>query len=159
MRVGRLLGWLCVVVALCSCSVVPTESRADTFDGLSVRLGELINEDRRAKGLAPLRAHEGLRDAAYRKATDMVARRYFGHTDPDGRSPWVWFDRAGYRYLAAGENLARAQPDAQHIRADWMDSSAHRRNLLSPDYSDFGIAAVDDRGRVLVVAFFGHSGP
>jgi len=156
MSVSRVLVWLCVAAGVCACSVVPTESRADAVDGVSATFAELINAERRANGLAPLREHDALRDAAHRKAADMVARRYFGHTDPDGQSPWVWFDQVGYRYAAAGENLARSQPDAERIRADWMNSSAHRNNLLSPDYADFGIAAVNDRGRVLVVVFFGR---
>src|SRR4051812_18573569 len=73
------------------------------------RLRVLINARRRRQGLGPLRWNRRLALAARRHSIDMVHRRYFDHTTPDG---WR-FDRriwaAGYGRSASwtcGETIA-----------------------------------------------------
>lgn len=149
---------LSLLVVLLPATLDSPASPSDSLDSLVARLLQLTNEDRRRHGLVALQENDALREGARLKAQDMVERRYFGHTDPDGRKAWAWFDRVAYPYTFAGENLARAARDPIQIEAGWMRSQPHRKNILSPRFTEFGIAAVESRGGVIVVAFFGHTG-
>ena len=79
------------------------------------------------------------------KAEDMLAHDYFAHTSPQGTTPWSWFDKSGYDYKYAGENLAMgfvSLPDQQQA---WMNSTEHRKNILNPNFQDIGVAVVQGR--------------
>ena len=64
----------------------------------------------------------------------MIAKNYWAHNAPDGASPWSFFKNVGYRYLYAGENLARDFGDSASVVNAWMNSPTHRDNLLSGRY-------------------------
>lgn len=106
----------------------------------------LVNRERRARGLAPLRIDPRLARAARGHARDMVHRRYFSHVAP-GNVTFV--DRikrqrytAGARRWVVGENLAwgtgKLATPAQIVRG-WMRSAGHRANILSPSFREIGI--------------------
>src|SRR6185369_1735151 len=80
-----------------------------------------------------------LAQAAQAKADDMVAKQYFSHTSPDGRSPWDFISAAGYKYQAAGENLAVNYQQAEEVETAWLNSPGHRANLLNPVFKEIGI--------------------
>lgn len=107
------------------------------------RVIELTNQRRAEAGLAPLKENPVLSDAARRKAADMFAFNYWAHNSPSGRDPWSFFREAGYKYIYAGENLARDFPDADSAVQAWMNSPSHKDNLLSSRYQEIGIAVVD----------------
>ena len=67
---------------------------------------ELTNQARRAKGVAPLIRDEELRQVARAFSNDMLVRRFFDHTTPDG----VDFaeritDQYPHRVFLVGENI------------------------------------------------------
>ena len=99
----------------------------------------LTNRDRTAAGFSVLQDNATLDRAAKMKADDMAAKGYFSHVTPDGKSPWYWFSLAGYRFSAAGENLAVLFLNAQDVEAAWMASPEHRANILDGQYEDIGI--------------------
>ncbi len=73
------------------------------------------------------------------KACDIVKRKYWSHKDPDGVESWYMFDLAGYKYVYAGENLAKDfYSDYQAMRA-LMRSPTHRENILMREYTNVGI--------------------
>ena len=45
---------------------------------------EMTNQVRRARGLAPLVKDDELREVARSYSNDMLVRRFFDHTTPDG---------------------------------------------------------------------------
>ncbi len=109
---------------------------------------ELTNQARRAKGLAPLSEDDELRQVARAFSNDMLVRRFFDHTTPDG----VDFaeritDQYRHRVFLVGENIwfassynpANLQRLAKEIVADWMTSPGHRENLLSPMFTHLGV--------------------
>jgi uncharacterized protein YkwD len=106
----------------------------------------LVNAERAARGLPPLREAAPLDVAAARFAAQMVALRFFGHVAPDGS---VLDDRvaaAGYAAASVGEDIgegagADASPAAAMV-ATWMDSAAHRANILDPGFRDAGVGVV-----------------
>jgi uncharacterized protein YkwD len=110
------------------------------------RLLCLMNRTRAHFGLRPLRANRCLHRVAARHAHDMVFRRYFAHTTPNGWDPGARARASGYVPRRApwivGENIAwgvagDARP-AWVMRA-WMHSPPHRRNILSRHFRDVGI--------------------
>lgn len=123
----------------------------------------LSNQKRAENGLEPLQVNARLSEAAQRKAGDMFAFNYWAHASPLGRSPWAFFSEAGYRYLYAGENLARDFMNSESVVEAWMNSPTHRDNLLSPKYKEIGLAVVNGTlngvETTLVVQLFGTPPP
>lgn len=128
----------------------------------------LINAERRKHGLRGLRLDPHLSKAAQDHSRDMVHRRYFSHTTPEGLSPAGRVRRAGYlgasRQWLVGENLAwgwhRLETAARVVRA-WMQSPPHREEILHASFRDVGIGVVAGvprplpRGGVTYTADFG----
>jgi len=105
-----------------------------------------VNIERATRSRPPLTARPELATAARRHARDMVARNYFAHTSPSGRTFVDRLRTAGYLVpgdaWAAGEALAwgdeeRSTPAA--IVAAWMRSAPHRRLLLRRRYREIGV--------------------
>lgn len=123
------------------------------------RIIELSNKKRMDEGLVPLTINVKLNEAARRKAADMFAFNYWAHVSPSGRSPWVFFQEVGYKYVYAGENLARDFLDSEGAVSAWMNSPTHRDNLLNFHYREIGVAVVDGTlngvETTLVVQLFG----
>lgn len=117
------------------------------------------NAERVKYGLNPLTLNGKLNSAATDKAADIFAKNYWAHYAPDGTSPWYFFQKYDYRYLYAGENLAKDFESSQAVVEAWMNSETHRENLLKPEYKDIGFAIVEgtleDQPTVLVVQLFG----
>ena len=119
----------------------------------------LVNAERQKNGLAPLSANAKLDQTAQMKAQDMTLNNYFAHTSPTGISPWFWFQKGGYDYQFAGENLAVDFNDASAVVKAWMDSPSHRANMLNPNFSEVGVAVesgrLDNRETVFCVLSLG----
>lgn len=123
-------------------------------------LSAAANNDRATQGEGQLAFNPLLQQAAQLKAQDMAAKGYFAHTSPSGVTPWSWLEKVGYRYTAAGENLAVNFLDSADVHIAWMKSPAHRANILNPTYTEIGIATANGiyKGNevVFVAQFFGH---
>lgn len=122
---------------------------ADPAQAVSHQLFELVNEARARKRrcgwkrfgpAAALVSSDALQRAALSHAEDMAARRTLSHAGRDGSTPGERATRSGYRWRAVAENIAAGQPTARQVVADWLDSPQHCGNLMSPDYSEMGVA-------------------
>jgi uncharacterized protein YkwD len=109
----------------------------------------LINNRRVRRGRPRLRINHRLSKAAMWHTHDMVRRSYFGHVSERGRDVVDRLYRIHYlggRFSwAVGENLAwgsgsRGSP-RQIVRA-WMNSPAHRRNMLDPRFREIGVGVI-----------------
>ncbi|MFE7622721.1 CAP domain-containing protein [Streptomyces sp. NPDC057509] len=98
----------------------------------------LVNQERAKVGCSPVTASASLASLAQNFSDDMAERGFFGHTDPDGKTPWDRADAAGVSGLG-GENIARGQADAQAVMDAWMNSDGHRANILNCDYKTLGV--------------------
>lgn len=127
------------------------------------RVIELTNQKRAELGLAPLTNNGLLNEVAKRKAADMFAFNYWAHTSPSGRDPWSFFKEVGYKYIYAGENLARDFMDSEGVVEAWMNSPSHRDNIVNPNYKEIGVAVVNGTlngvETTLVVQVFGTPPP
>ena len=102
----------------------------------------LTNTDRAASGVVSLSDNPLLDEAAQMKATDMVARGYYGHASPEGWLPFHWLDAVGYNYLNVGENLDLVYSGTETtVNSDWMGSTEHRTNILLPQFTETGVGA------------------
>ncbi len=103
----------------------------------------IVNTERSALGLAPLQLNSTLRVIAEVKTADMIALQYFAHSAPDGTDIGILASRYQYEYLRVGENLAMGDftSDAD-VMTGWMNSPGHRANILNPEYTEIGIAAL-----------------
>jgi len=125
------------------------------------RVLALTNEVRQQYNLPIVQEDSLLDKAAQEKAQDMLENKYFDHFSPTGISPWYWIDKSGYDYYYAGENLAMNFLDSEEVINGWLNSPAHKENLLNKDYKDIGIAVLsgdfnnEGINRILVVQMFG----
>jgi uncharacterized protein YkwD len=142
-------GFLLVIIALMTS--ISLKSKPFT----SQEILDLVNQDRVSHGLSRLILNPTLNLAAFAKARDMLTKNYFAHTSPTGTTPWYWFKTLGYNFTYAGENLAEGYIDAIDLENSWMSSAEHRANILSPYYSDLGLAVVTYNNTNLVVQLFG----
>ena len=149
-----------VVVAFammfCVLASFPTKAVAEDKQDLSARCGEvvvLINEARTDAGLEPLKIVPYLCDIAYIRATECT--RMFSHTRPSdiidyreekNGEKYFGFDTAIdvsiVPFLWAGENLAAGNSSAEATFEQWKASEGHWKNIMNPNYTHIGIAAV-----------------
>ena len=101
-----------------------------------------------------------LYQAAQDKASDMLTHQYFDHTSPSGVTPWSFIHDTGYTYTSAGENLAEGFILDQAIVQAWMNSPAHRANIVDAEFTETAIAtktgALDGKVVTVVVQLFGQ---
>ena len=99
----------------------------------------LVNQERAKAGLKPLAIDKALSAMALDKAKDMYNNRYFDHTSPTYGSPFDMMTSYGIQYSYAGENIAMGQKTPQDVMKAWMNSTGHRQNILSPNYTKIGV--------------------
>jgi len=129
-------------VGTCPGADVTVSSPADQMNGMLC----LINYARGQHGLNALTTSDVLNRSAALKANDEVACNDFSHT-PCGKPVEDPFQRAGYidaNYeWKVGENLAKQAPPQsapRDVMQAWLNSTEHRENILSPDWTEQGVA-------------------
>lgn len=119
---------------------------------------ELTNVKRAENGAGSVTYNAKLANAASAKASNMLAENYWAHFSPSGKSPWSFISGSGYRYVYAGENLARDFSDAGSVVNAWMNSPSHRSNLLDKGFKEIGVAVTSGvltgQDGILVVQMF-----
>jgi len=135
--------------------IVPAFSSAITVSNII----SLTNESRGEYQLPALTENPLLDQAAQTKANDMLAKGYFAHTTPDGKTPWDFIVAAGYNYIMAGENLAVNFTEAENVETAWMNSPGHKANIVNKNYEEIGIGIsqgeYQGHNAIFVVQMFG----
>lgn len=120
---------------------------------------DLTNKNRIEAGLAALKHNSLLDNSSRLKARDMVENNYFAHDSPTGVTPWHWFEKAGYSFVYAGENLAVNYFDSESVDKAWLNSPTHKANIMNSKYKEIGISAQDGvykgENTIYVVQMFG----
>ena len=104
-----------------------------------------VNEERAKAGVAPLSYSNTMQKYARIKSEDMGLRKYFSHEDPNGQLITAKMKADGVSYNAWGENIAYLSGYsgdsniANQFMNNWMNSSGHRANILSPNFTSIGI--------------------
>lgn len=118
---------------------------------------DLVNEARVEAGVGELAFDETLLDSARIKAQDMIENNYFSHQSPTYGSPFDMMRQYGVEFNAAGENIAGNESVEGAFKA-WMDSDAHKKNILNEKFNFIGIGVAESKtyGKVLVQQFIGR---
>lgn len=90
---------------------------------------ELVNKERKAAGVPALTYRKDLQSAADLRAKETVTK--FSHTCPDGRKFSTALTDKGITYSYCAENIAFGQWTPSSVIKAWMDSPAHKANILS----------------------------
>ena len=104
-----------------------------------------VNEERSKNGLAQLSYNSTMEYYARIKSQDMGDRGYFDHNNPEGELITVQMQRDGVSYSSWGENIAYiggvsdTTTLANQFMTNWMNSSGHRANILSSNFTSIGI--------------------
>ena len=118
----------------------PTATPTPSPEEIREEIIKLVNNKRANKGLPPLKENSLLDNSAQLKLSDMIEKNYWDHISPEGVTPWTFFQKAGYMYDTAGENLARDFANAQITVIAWMNSPEHKKQILGSSYKDTGVA-------------------
>lgn len=100
---------------------------------------ELVNQERAKVGLKALTVNSKLQTMAQDKAIDMFKNNYFDHTSPTYGTPFEMMKTYGISYRAAGENIAKGQTSPAQVMQSWMNSSGHKANILSSNFTSIGV--------------------
>lgn len=123
---------LCVLFCAAAC-----EAAADP----SQEFFALLNADREAAGLQPLKWNQQLADVAKGRAEDMLQNSYYSHFSRSGQSPVSLLRKAGIQYAFLNEVIAQNySPEA--VRDSFRGSETHWNTLMSPKRTEAGIALV-----------------
>ncbi|HEY6631965.1 MAG TPA: CAP domain-containing protein [Rhizobiaceae bacterium] len=115
--------------------------------GASASAEEYLGAIRREYGLPPLAPDTTLEQAATQQAGYMARADKMAHRTGWGKDFASRMRANGVRGAAA-ENVAYGQQTPKDVFKAWMDSKGHRRNMLDPAFTRFGLAsAEDERGR------------
>jgi uncharacterized protein YkwD len=124
-------------------SIYPSSSVHSVNSDRAVRLLNEINYYRRQYGLKPLYLSTHLNSAAQAHSDYMARTGVFDHYQLNGSSPLDRAKNAGYLGRKIKENIAMGQTSPEEVVQDWMQSSHHRVNMLSPDITDIGVGYRD----------------
>ncbi len=111
-----------------------------------------LNAIRRAHGLVPVRLSPPLSAAADAHSRSMGKFGYFEHESRDGSAFWKrvqrYYGAESYGNWSVGENLlwSSGSVDASRALELWMESPAHRANILTPRWREVGLSAVSVAG-------------
>lgn len=114
----------------------------------------LINKARKENNLQNLTLDATLTNVAQLKAEDMVTNNYFSHTSKKYGTPFIMIQNFGISYKKAGENIA-GNSSIQNAVNSWLNSSTHKKNILSSSYNYVGIGITKSStyGNIIVVMF------
>lgn len=103
----------------------------------------LVNKARAGAGCAALVVNPQLQAAAKGHAKAMAEQNFFSHTGADGSKMQGRIAAQGYNGRKLAENIAAGQPNAKSVVSGWLKSAGHKRNMLDCDFTETGLALVD----------------
>lgn len=130
---------LSALLVLAACQTGDWWPREDASAGASVAAASHVRDIRAAAGLAGLSPDAKLEKAAQRQAAYMAGSGKMEHTTGPGRDFAARMKQGGVAAPAA-ENLAHGRMELERLFSMWMASPGHRRNMLDPRFSRYGLA-------------------
>ncbi|MBI4097719.1 MAG: CvpA family protein [Candidatus Levybacteria bacterium] len=119
-----------------------TTQNIKTDEASETEMFSSVNEERGKAGVEALEEDPSLRLVARNHCQDMLARGYFSHYTPEGKSPFDRMSENDIEFAFAGENLALA-PSTKLAMQGLMNSPGHRENILSKNFGRAGIGVID----------------
>ena len=132
-------GGLALLSGLAGCGSIPTGNGA----GASASASSIVAGIRGANGLGSLSPDKQLERAALQQAFYMARAGRMVHTTGWGKDFASRVKGNGIAGAAA-ENIAEGRFDLEKLFDIWVHSPGHRRNMLDPRFTRFGLAYVRD---------------
>ncbi len=95
---------------------------------------------------SPLEWNAKLGAAALAHSRDMANQNYFAHAGKDGSMVGDRAVRAGYEWVAIGENIASGQGSIDQAVSSWLASPVHCANIMQPAFTQMGAAYFVSQG-------------
>lgn len=132
-------------------TVLVTDTALRSMDQVNRNLVLKLVNDVRSKGcycgkewmppVAPLVWHEALEQAGFTHSSNMAAREFFSHVNPEsGSEPGDRIRETGYQATAWGENIFYGTLREQMAIEGWLNSSGHCKNIMSPYFREMGVS-------------------
>jgi hypothetical protein len=121
---------------------------------------QLLNKQRAALGLVPVRVDSRLTAIARARSYDMAKKNYFGHQQPDGKWAWDLMTAAGITWYGAGEILAWNHgsadlgPSAENAAQQWRNSPGHYAVIKDVNFNYVGVGVALDGEKAIWTAIF-----
>ena len=128
-----------------------SDAQTETY---AMQVAGMVNRERAANGLAPLKYSDKLSEAALVRAEEIQS--VCSHTRPNGTRCFTAVTEAGINYTSAGENIAYGQRNPEEVMNAWMNSSGHRANILGA-YDYIGVGVTYKNGTYYWSQFFAVS--
>lgn len=132
-------------------AIVPMKAEAADLkaNAIELRILDQVNAQRIAAGLSALTYNKSMQAGAETRAVE--ADQKWSHTRPNGQDYWT-VDEDIY-----GENLSKDYSSVDSMVTGWMNSPAHRSNILFGDFQTAAVGVVQKADGTYVVAFeFGY---
>lgn len=144
------MGKILVSLTTATLLLVTTSFFAQAQSTAPERMLGVVNAARAADGMTALTLDDRLNAAACRQARDLAGKALhqagaLSHRGSDGSDLAGRLRDAGYRFRTAAENLAAGVADPAETVRLWLASDGHRRNILTADFRQAGIAHVGSR--------------
>jgi uncharacterized protein YkwD len=163
------LGFIILVPLLGLLPVLPAAYAQDADMAAFRKLAlELVNQERARENLPPLVLENKLNEAAQAHAADMLARDFYAHESPEGKTVSDRFQAAGgSKWLLTAENIAKCEgcdppltrAYVRQMQQGWMNSPGHRANILRKGLDTFGFGmTVSGGGTLYAVQNFAGAG-
>ena len=108
---------------------------------------ELVNQERRRRGLKPYFFDSTLTELAMIRSAEMKGTETMSHTRPNGGYVDIikpFFEVLVVNYSPAkGENVAFGQETAEQVMNDWLNSPGHCAAIISKDFTCMGAGEFD----------------
>ncbi|MEG0296752.1 MAG: CAP domain-containing protein [Clostridium sp.] len=116
---------------------------SDYMSSVEQEIFNIVNQERAKAGVPALGYSNTMQKYGRIKSKDMGDRNYFDHNDPEGNLITVQMKADGVSYSAWAENIASITGSssglAQQFMNNWMNSTGHRTNILSTNYTEIGV--------------------
>lgn len=81
--------------------------------------------------------------SAFEQALEMDRYNFFDHYSIDGKNIGERFDKVGYNWTVAGENLGEGQKSFDEVLQDWLKSYTHCTMVMNPKVEEMAVAKVN----------------
>jgi uncharacterized protein YkwD len=113
----------------------PAATVVDPAAAMAAQIANIVNNERAAVGLAPLKISGCARTFAVTWSAHMAATGDFSH-----QSLTPLMTSCGAR--GAGENIAYGATSADQFMDLWMNSAGHKANILRASFTHLGVGVV-----------------
>ncbi|MCH8821198.1 hypothetical protein IID23_01585 [Patescibacteria group bacterium] len=118
------------------------QSCGEDITSLRREFSAATNWERISRELPELKIHAQVNQIAQLRAYEMAARGY-GHANPEGDTAFTLMNLFGVQYEITSENISVLQSMQEAIQG-LMSSEGHKENILSTEFTHFGVGVVTD---------------